>query len=454
MSVGIAQIGDEADRFRIRNGVGEALREARVARELEDAHLAVLVRRELRGEVVERLPRRVDHAIDVVRMLGVVVDLDRQAVPIAALHLPARRQVAEERQHRAVHLVVEVTASVLGPLALQIARRERDLVRAGADCGLEVDPVGIREAHGAARRRVFELGCTRHVAEPALAALVAIDDLRSLAVPEMREHGHAVEERAVVVELRAQVAAAGGRRHARVGEATLRALHGEIEIHRRAGRQRLPQLVDAVAGLLVVDRQLRICRRSQFQLRARIHRYVQLPDRRSVLVDDAIVAADLYAALLGVDVHVRAHVDDARLRQVLVLAILLLVARLAIERDVRGQVLVQNVGVVEDPAADRDEDQRQHCDRRCPARRAAHASPARHRPRHDGAAPRTQKRRGDQQQHRDEHRPVRLEPTPTGAAVPVAVHVRISQLWGAAKDVEVVLADRGSAARAAARTRG
>jgi len=87
--LGIAQVGDEANRLRVRNGVGEALRKARVARELDDAHLVVLVRREVRSEIVERLLRSFDHPLDVVRMLGVVVDLDRHAVPVAALDLPA-----------------------------------------------------------------------------------------------------------------------------------------------------------------------------------------------------------------------------------------------------------------------------------------------------------------------------------------------------------------------------
>ena len=217
--LGIAQVGDEADRLRVRNGVGEALRKARVTRELEDAHLVVLVRREVRREIVERLLRSFDHAIDVVRMLGVVVDLDRHAVPVAALDLPVGRQVAEERQHRAVHLVMEITPAALGPFALQVARRERDLIGARADRRLEVDPVGIGEAHAAARRFVLQFRLARHVVEPALAALSAIDDLVVLVVTQVREHRNVVEERAVVVEIRAQVAAAGRRRQAVVGEA-------------------------------------------------------------------------------------------------------------------------------------------------------------------------------------------------------------------------------------------
>ena len=101
---------------------GQRLREARVARELDDAHLAVLVGAERVGEVVERLLHRVDHARDVVGVPGVVVDLDRDVVPAVARHLPVAREVGEEAEDRPVHLVVEVAAAALGPLALEVAR--------------------------------------------------------------------------------------------------------------------------------------------------------------------------------------------------------------------------------------------------------------------------------------------------------------------------------------------
>src|SRR5688572_15722614 len=47
-------VGDEADRLAVGDGVVEALREGGVARELEDAELAVLVRPELAGAVLQR----------------------------------------------------------------------------------------------------------------------------------------------------------------------------------------------------------------------------------------------------------------------------------------------------------------------------------------------------------------------------------------------------------------
>src|SRR3546814_419810 len=103
--------------------------------------LAELVRREFARVVVQRLLRRLDHAVDVVRMLGVVVDLERHVVPAVAPDLPVGRQPGEERQQFRFGLVFEVIAAVLRPLALQVARRERDLPGGRRDRGLEVHPV-------------------------------------------------------------------------------------------------------------------------------------------------------------------------------------------------------------------------------------------------------------------------------------------------------------------------
>ena len=52
-----------------------------VARELQDPHLAMLVRREVRGEVIKRLLYRIDHAVHVELVIRVEIDLDRDVVP-------------------------------------------------------------------------------------------------------------------------------------------------------------------------------------------------------------------------------------------------------------------------------------------------------------------------------------------------------------------------------------
>ena len=70
------------------------------------------------------------------------------------------------------------------------------------------------------------------------------------------------------------------------------------------------------------------------QVAPRLHVHVQLVDRLCVLVDEPVVTANDDATLLRIDVDVGVHVDDARLRQRPVLAIVLLELRLAIEHDV------------------------------------------------------------------------------------------------------------------------
>ena len=77
----VVHIGDEADRFGVRDRVGERLRERRVARELENAQLPVLVRPPMLGVVVQRLLHRTYHAMDIVLVAWVVVDRDIDVVP-------------------------------------------------------------------------------------------------------------------------------------------------------------------------------------------------------------------------------------------------------------------------------------------------------------------------------------------------------------------------------------
>src|SRR3546814_17346944 len=74
-------------------------------------------------------------------MLGVVVYLGSRVVPAVSLVLPVGRQPGEERQQFRFGLVLEVIAAVLRPLALHVARRERDLPGGRRDRGLEVHPV-------------------------------------------------------------------------------------------------------------------------------------------------------------------------------------------------------------------------------------------------------------------------------------------------------------------------
>jgi len=183
----VAQVGDEADRFGIRNGVGETLRERAVARELDDAHLLVLVRAEVGLVVGQRFLHAFDHPVHVVRMFGVVVDLDRDAVVGRFLHFPACRQVGVEVQHRPVHGVAEAAPAIYRGLLQKVARRQRHLVWCRADRGAEVEPVGIvGYVRVGTRGFVFQLGHAPRLTQVALAPLVAVADLGAFVVAERR----------------------------------------------------------------------------------------------------------------------------------------------------------------------------------------------------------------------------------------------------------------------------
>ena len=76
-------------------------------------------------------------------MGGVVVHLDRDALVGTFLHLPARRQIGVEVQHRPVHGVAEAATSIHRGFFLQVAGGQRHLVRCSADGGAEIKLVGV-----------------------------------------------------------------------------------------------------------------------------------------------------------------------------------------------------------------------------------------------------------------------------------------------------------------------
>ncbi len=111
--LGIAVVRDEADPFRVRNRVGEGLREARIVRKLQDAHLAELERAELRGEILERGFHRRVHAFDVVTMRRIVIDRQLDVLPAILRHLVAGRLHGEEIVDRSVAAIPHRTAAAL-----------------------------------------------------------------------------------------------------------------------------------------------------------------------------------------------------------------------------------------------------------------------------------------------------------------------------------------------------
>ncbi|MNM63698.1 hypothetical protein D3C81_750730 [compost metagenome] len=308
--VRVAQVGDEADRLRIGNGVGEGLGEALVARELDDAYLAMLVRSEVGFVVGQRLLYRVDHAVHVVAMGGIEIHLDRDVLVLRPANLPACRQVGVEVQHRPVHRIAEAAPPVHRGLVLQVARRQRHLVRCRADGAAEVEPVGIVGDVGVrACGFVFQLGHAPWLAEVTLATLVAVADLNAFVVAEGRQYA-AVEEAAVVDDVAWRLIC---------GDAMGLLHHTEMDAALFARLQRRSQAIDAVAEVGVVHRQRLSTQVDGHQLFVVGHGHVHLLDGRGMGVADRPVGVDHHRLGLGMQVHPVVHGDDARLRQVAVL---------------------------------------------------------------------------------------------------------------------------------------
>ena len=103
----------------------------------------MLVGAEIGGRIIERQAGALDHPFEIGIMARVVVEVDRHILPALVAHFVARRLHGVRAQHGRLHLVVEIAAAVLQPFALKGAGGDDDLVRAGADDGVEIDPVGV-----------------------------------------------------------------------------------------------------------------------------------------------------------------------------------------------------------------------------------------------------------------------------------------------------------------------
>ena len=89
------------------------------------------------GEIIHRILGGFEHALDIPGMSFIVEDLVEHTVHLALRHLIVSRLPGEEEQAGLVHHVFKVIAPVLGPLALEIAWSDGNLVTAGGDDGTE-----------------------------------------------------------------------------------------------------------------------------------------------------------------------------------------------------------------------------------------------------------------------------------------------------------------------------
>ena len=84
--VGLVELGDEPDGFRIGHGAREGLRKAGNAGELNDTGLFMAVWSKVLGEVIERFLDRFHHLGHIPGVLGVIVNLGLDAVPLFTRH--------------------------------------------------------------------------------------------------------------------------------------------------------------------------------------------------------------------------------------------------------------------------------------------------------------------------------------------------------------------------------
>src|SRR5581483_5614665 len=99
---------------------------------------------EVGAAIIERIFHASFHAFQVIFVAGMVVELELHVFPLVTSDVIASGIYREETKNRRLSLVMEVTSPVFRPFFLQISWDDRDLVGTGADCGVEVDPVGFR----------------------------------------------------------------------------------------------------------------------------------------------------------------------------------------------------------------------------------------------------------------------------------------------------------------------
>src|ERR1044071_2779000 len=97
-----------------------------VARVLQYSEIRVLVRRKLGGIHFQTAFGSLHHRGNVEGMFGVVVNLQRHALPAVAGDFVTRGAEREVRQDRLLGLVMKVTPSFLLPLFLKYAGRHRN----------------------------------------------------------------------------------------------------------------------------------------------------------------------------------------------------------------------------------------------------------------------------------------------------------------------------------------
>ncbi|MNV38874.1 hypothetical protein D3C71_1304370 [compost metagenome] len=305
----LAQVGDEAEAFRVGHGVGEGLSESLVGRELDDPGLTELIGAEGRAVVVQRRLHPGQHPRHVLLVTLVVIDGQFDGAVLLLGHLIVGGLDREEVQHRGLGDEASRAAAVFRHVRHLVARRDRRLIghRGHGDVGVDPARADVVLVLGA---DVLQLGHAQLRRQAVLAALGPVGQ-QAVAAHADGQGELAVVDEGAVVDDPGRVAAvleAALLQHRLEGDGALLA-----RLHRRG------EAIDAVLKLRPFLGQGRALNIQAGDLQTVVPAQVNLIQRRARLVLDDIAALGRQARLVRIEVQVQLDVGDLGLGRLFVL---------------------------------------------------------------------------------------------------------------------------------------
>ncbi len=290
----VARVGDEADPFRIGNGAGKGLRERRIAGEFEDAGIIELIGAEMFAVIIERQPHRLQHPVDIVSVLGIVIDGARHpAAQIGRFFGIVGGLDREERQdRRGPRHEARRAPAVRRCIGHAAPRRDRRLAGIGGDGDVGLHPAGIADIVTRRRRQIFQLGRAQLRRQLVAPPHDRVAKQIVTAHPDQRGEVEIVQETAIADD-------AGG--VALRAETALPQLRPEGQFCRRAWRQWLVEAIDGIPGAAIVHHPLRAGHLCRENLQIGIEEaHMQVAERGAGVVDQLITARRIGTLVLGV----------------------------------------------------------------------------------------------------------------------------------------------------------
>src|SRR5262249_9508524 len=210
-----------------------------------------------------------------------------------------------------------------------------------------------------------------------------------------------------------------------VAEAMRCDIHLEAELQRVARLERLLQRINAIAEIVVQQRQRRwAVNRDRSGLDSREGGQMDGVDRHATGVREDVSAANLHLSFVWIDLDAKARTRQLRLRDACVLSVAPLVLGAPRHLLQSGTVLINHVGVIEDEPSERENEAQRRG--RSPHREARQATVCHSQPYTKARFPAS---RPEQHRHHGEQycprRPVELEPQPWCERRSEATNVRV-----------------------------